>query len=180
MEVNIMEQYGFKLYSVGEKFDGVLVGEGGTFETRDNMCECTITLSNITDEEIKAVDKGPIYVSLSYIEDVIFVNINLNNVMSFNMPFNMALYKEFRLKNPGKQGYFMPVFLVDVDSSIIKAMRVLGFKNEFSQKLYELSKQQWEKGAKGYDEKVTRLIGTYTPKQLFENNVVYNVFGGSL
>ena len=90
-----MKQYGFELYSVGEKFERVLSGEGGTFETRDNMCECTITLSNITDEEIKAVDKGPIYVSLSYIEDVIFVNINLNNVMSFNMPFNMALYKKF-------------------------------------------------------------------------------------
>ena len=48
------------------------------------------------------------------------------------------------------------------------------------EKLYELSKQQWKKGTKGYEEKVTRLIGTYTPKQLFENNVVYNVFGGSL
>ena len=72
------------------------------------------------------------------------------------------------------------LFLVDVETNIIKAMRVLGFKNEFSQKLYDLSKQQWKNGAKGYDEKVTRLIGTYTPKQLFKNNVVYNVFGGSL
>lgn len=44
-----MKQYGFELYSVGEKFERVLSGEGGTFETRDNMCECTITLSNITD-----------------------------------------------------------------------------------------------------------------------------------
>lgn len=92
----------------------------------------------------------------------------------------MALYKEFRLKDPGKQGYLMPMVLVDFETNIIKAMRVIGFKNEFSKKLYELSKHQWVKGVKDYDSKVIRLTETYSPKQLFENNVAYNVFGGAI
>ena len=129
-------------FPVGDKFDKKIPHDGAIFEIHNNLCQCVIGLSNISKKEIAAVDRGKITFDLCYVDGIIFLCANFSGIMFFEMPFNMKLYDEFQLSDPGTNGYLMPVFLVDNETNTIMAMRGLGFKNEFSKKLYGFSKEQ--------------------------------------
>lgn len=91
----------------------------------------------------------------------------------------MALYKQFQLKSPGKNGYMMPIFLVDKESNILCAMRAIGFNNEFSKKLYMYSKIQWDNPIRDYNRRLDFVRNRYQPKEVIRAAVAVNVFGGA-
>lgn len=165
-------------YSVGGKFDRKMLQDGAIFEIHNNLCQCVIGLHNISEKEIAAVDRGKITFDLCYVDGIIFMCANFSEIMFFEMPFNMKLYDKFQLTDPGANGYLMPVFLVDNATNTIMAIRGLGFKNELSRKLYELSKEQWIKGVEDYNTKLAEIYLTYPRSKLLDNSTAHNVFGG--
>lgn len=166
-------------YSVGEKYDKVMHRDGAVFETYQDMCFCSIGLSNASSREIRAVSEDCISVDLCETDGIIFVCISIGNVLSFDMPFNMCLYKEFSLKEPKGGGYLMPIILVENRTNIIKAIRVIGFDAMFSKKLYELSQNQWENGMADYDKKLAEVFLKYPTYALVDKSIACNKFGGN-
>ncbi len=165
-------------YSVGSKIDRPLDDEGGMFEIQDNVCHCIMGMRNITEQEAEAVSKGKVTVALSDINGIIFVIVKIDDILAFDMPFNMGNYDEFQLKEPNKGGYLMPIVFVDVDTQIIRAIRLVGFKNDFCQKLYELSQKQWECRITDYNERVNNIYKNYPTQALFKQGLIFNVFEG--
>ena len=51
----------------------------------------------------------------------------------------------------------MPIILVDRITGIIKALRVIGYDNKFSKKLYELLKTQWKNGVSDFENKIKKV-----------------------
>lgn len=168
----------FTFYAVGEKFDKTMADDGAILEISDNLCQCIIGLHDISEQELRAVEKGKIVATLTHKEGIIFLCLNIGGILTFDIPFNMGLYDKFELEYPGDFGYTMIIFLVDNATNIIKAMHAVGFKNLFSKKLYELSKQQWEHKIENYDEKLNRINLSVPRVELLKNQVACNIFGG--
>lgn len=180
-EVKMDKKYEFVRYSVGEKLENNLKEEGASFETYDNMCQCTIRMNNITDAEREAVESGRIICSLVSVNDVTYICMYLGNVLYYEMPFNMGLYKEFRLdKLEEGNGYLFFILLADHDSGIIKAMRAVGLSDNFSRILYNLSVNQWNNKIDDYDKRVAEIFEKYPTTTMLKNSLVYDVFGGAL
>ena len=173
----MMKKTGYTAYCVGDKFDKKLGGDGAILEINNNLCQCVIGLHNISKRELRAVEKGKITVTLTQVEDIIFFCLNIDDVLTFDVPFNMGLYNEFQLEDPGKYGYTMLIFLIDNATNRIKAMHAVGFKNKFSRKLYELSKIQWEHKLENYDVKLNRINFFVSTAELLKYQVACNIFG---
>ncbi len=173
-----MNNKGFTYYSVGEEFDRKMESDGAIFEIDDNICQCIIGLTNISPAEIEAVDKGRIEISLSYIDGVIYICASIDDILLFDMPFNMGLYEKFQLEEPENNGYLMPIFLVDNSTNIIKAIRVVGFNKEFSRKLYDFSKEQFENKITDYKARCTKIEKEYPTEKILQERLVFNVFDG--
>lgn len=173
-----MNNYEIEKYVVGEKFGRDIGGEGCIFETHDNLCEMIISLRNPRKKEIRAVERGTAKFVLSVVKGVIFLCVSFDESLYYEVPFNMALYKEFQLKEPGNNGYLMPIFLVDYDTNEIVAMRAIGFTNEFSKKLFQYSKEQWNNPIKEYNHKLDCLLDEYPMGEIAKSAVAINRFGG--
>lgn len=165
-------------YIVGEKF-GREIGEGCLFEIHDSLCSMTICLSNPTETEIRAVERGKMRVVLSYVNEVIFLCVMFDDCLYYEAPFNMSLYSKFQLEPPGDMCYTMPVFLVDKETNILCAMRAVGFSNDFSGKLYQYSKKQWDNPIREYDHKLKCITEQYAMGKIMKHAVAVNVFGGA-
>lgn len=172
-----MNNFEVEKYSVGDKF-GRELEEGCRFEINDNLCSMTICLDKPRAEEIKAVERGVMRTVLSYVDGVIFLCVLFDDCLYYEAPFNMALYKQFQLKPPGNECYMMPVFLVDKETNILCAMRAVGFSNDFSSKLYQYSKMQWDNPIKEYDHKLQCITEQYAMGKIMKHAVAVNVFGG--
>lgn len=165
-------------YVVGEKF-GREIGEGCLFEIHDSLCSMTICLSNPSEAEIRAVERGKMRVVLSYVNEVIFLCVMFDDCLYYEAPFNMSLYSKFQLEPPGDMCYTMPVFLVDKETNILCAMRAVGFSNDFSGKLYQYSKKQWDNPIREYDHKLKCITEQYAMGKIMKHAVAVNVFGGA-
>ena len=172
-----MNNFEVEKYSVGEKF-GREIDEGCLFEINDNLCSMTICLSNPTEAEIRAVEQGRMRVVLSYVNEVIFLCVMFDDCLYYEAPFNMALYSQFQLQQPGGECYMMPVFLVDKETNILCAMRAVGFSNDFSRKLYQYSKKQWDNPIREYNHKLECITEQYAVGKIMKHAVAINIFGG--
>jgi len=173
-----MNNFDVEKYVVGEKF-GRELEEGCRFEINDNLCSMTICLSNPTEAEIRAVERGKMNVVLSYVNEIIFLCIMFDDCLYYEAPFNMALYSQFQLREPGDECYMMPVFLVEKETNILRAMRAVGFSNDFSDKLYKYSKVQWDNPIREYDHKLECINEQYPMGKIMKHAVAVNVFGGT-
>lgn len=165
-------------FSVGSEMKPKMKEEGGVFETYDNVCLCIIGLENLKDEEIKAFNTSDITVTLTYVDRIIFMVVTIEDVAVLDMPFNMGQYNEFQLKEPIESGYMMPIILVDADTNIIRAIRLAGLPKDMSQKLYELSKEQWENKITDHNERIDRIYSNYTPQDLIKAGLIHNIYEG--
>ena len=151
-----LKELGMTCLGVGQKFDGKILGEGAVFDTDEYFNFCYIFLDTPSGREIKAVSSGKITLTLRLKDEVIYFHMEANGILDFWVPFNMCLYDSFRLTKPDNQSYIMPIILVDTKTKIIKALRVIGYDNRFSQKLYELAHKQWVSGVSDFDSKVNK------------------------
>ena len=117
-------------YQVGEKYDKVMKTDGAVFEMYDQNGVISISVTNLTEDEIFALDAGQLDIYLSVIEGIIFVVAEFKDKFIFDMPFNYGLYEKFELENPAPYGFTVSVIAVEGIDNTIKAMRVVGLDPE--------------------------------------------------
>lgn len=152
-----MKKLGMTCMEVGRKFDGAILEEGAVFETEEWLNLCYIFLDTPSEREIKAVSSGGIKLDIICYDEVIYFHFDADNILKFMAPFNMCLYSNFNLIKPENRSYIMPIILVDRITGIIKALRVIGYDNKFSKKLYELIKTQWKNGVSDFENKIKKV-----------------------
>lgn len=152
-----MKKSGMTCFQVGQKFNGKILSEGAVFETDEYLNLCYIFLDTPSEREIKAVSSGEIKLDIIGYDEVIYFYFNADNILEFMASFNMCLYSNFNLIKPENRNYIMPIILVDRVTGNIKAMRVIGYDNKFSKKLYELLKTQWENGVSDFENKIKKV-----------------------
>lgn len=172
-----MEKKEFTCYSVGEKYDKVMGGDGAVFEVADGQCIATVGLTDIADAELALLESAPLDCFLSVIDEIIFVNFVFGRKMIFNMPFNACLYAEFTLKNKYPYGYFVPVIVVENRTNIIKAMRVIGCDNEFSLSFFKLCEAQRKGKIENYDRRLQKVYDTYSETEILKSSFIANKLG---
>ena len=151
-----LEELGMTCFGVGQKFEGKILGEGTVFDTDKYFNFCYIFLDTPSEREIEAVSSGKITFTLRLEDEIIYFHMVANSILDFLAPFNMCLYDSFRLAKPINRNYVMPIILVDTKTKIIKALRVIGYDNRFSQKLYELAHTQWMNGVSNFYGKIKK------------------------
>ena len=154
--VKELKKLGVTFFGVGQKFEGKILGEGAVFDTDEYFNFCYIFLDTPSEREIEAVSSGKITFTLRLEDKIIYFHMVANSILDFLAPFNMCLYDSFRLVKPITQNYVMPIILVDTKTKIIKALRVIGYDNRFSQKLYELAHTQWVNGVSDFYGKIKK------------------------
>ena len=163
-----LKKLGVTCLHVGGRLERKMPVEGAVFEIEDSICMCYISLENPTRQEIDAVQNRAVDARLTSVDGILFVCLNIGGVLSFDMPFNMCLYDSFRLEEPAGHGYVMPIVFADQRTNVIKALRVIGFDESFSRKLYELCRKQWNEGVADYDIRLQAVNVRYTTRQLME------------
>lgn len=94
-------------YSVGDRFDKNLGGDGAIFEIHDDMFNIVIGMSDFTDEEIRILEAGKLDVYLSVVEGIVFITAKFAEMFIFDMPFNAGLYKEFDTERTEKTAWLV-------------------------------------------------------------------------
>lgn len=163
-----LKNLGVTCLHIGGRLERIMPEEGAVFEIEDSMCMCYISLTNPNKQEIDAVQNRAVDVRLTSVDGILFVCLNIGGILSFDMPFNMCLYDSFRLKEPVKCGYIMPIVFTDQRTNAIKALRVIGFDEPFSRKLYELCRKQWDEGVTDYSARLRTVNANYTTQQLMQ------------
>lgn len=170
-----MDNMEMKCYVVGEKYDKVMESDGAIFELYEENGFISITMTNLSDEEIAALNGGTLDIYLSVIEGIVFIVAEFKDMFIFDMPFNYGLYKDFKLKNPAPYGFTVPIVAVEGNDNVIKAMRVVGLDADFSRKLYTFAEKQWRNKMENYDEKLKSVYERYSAKDIIKYAIAKNV-----
>lgn len=161
-------------YSVGEKYDKVMERDGAVFEMNSNVGIITVGISNITSDEYKIMREGKLDLYLSVVDGIIFVTIDFEHKLVFDMPFNSALYDSFEMEHPLDKGYFVPVIIVENTTNMITAIRAVGLDNNFSTKLYRFAKEQWKNRIQNYDERLKNVYNRWSVEEIISFAVAKN------
>lgn len=170
-----MDNMEMKCYVVGEKYDKVMETDGAIFELYEENGFISITMTNLSDKEITALNEGALDIYLSVIEGIVFVVADFKDMFIFDMPFNYGLYKEFKLKDPAPYGFTVPIVAVEGSDNVIKAMRVVGLDADFSRKLYTFAEKQWQNKMENYDEKLKSVYERYSAQDIIKYAIAKNV-----
>lgn len=164
----------YTYYAVGEKYDRVMPGDGAIFELTEDGGFINIGFTGMTEKERKTIHEGNLDICLSVIEGLVFVTANFNDEIIFDMPFNAGLYPEFEIKEPIDSGYFVPIIAVENSNNVIMAIRAVGFDIDFSRKLYECAKSQWDNKIENFDERLQSIYARYNPKDIIKFAIMKN------
>lgn len=127
-----------------------------------------------------AIEAGTIKIDLCYIEGIIFLCLNIEDVLIFRTPFHMAQYTEFQLIRPETYGcYHMIILLVDSDSKEIYAKRIIALEKKICSQFYQLAQHQWKHKLSNYGDKLIEISDKYTTKQMVEEtSVAHTIISG--
>ena len=171
-------KYGLSQYGVGEKLNMKLSGEGVTMQFDYNIMECIITLKNVTQAEREAVSKGIIKAYLSYIEDFAFICLGIGDRLIYEIPLESHLLSDDEMAYMKNNNFMMPIVLVDFDTNIVQAIRVIGFNKDISKKIYNMIILERQSVSADYYKDVTQLFMKYTTKQVIAKSFAGQVFMG--
>lgn len=163
-------------YNIGEQIKRKVKGEGAVMEIINNTPFCHIFLKNLTDIEIEAVNRGVIIADLCYVDKVAFFCLTIGGILKYELPFNMCLYSEFQLKQLRQGCYAMPIVLLDADTNIIRAMRIIRFDKEFSDTMYNLAITEWKNRVSNYQVQLKIVFNRYTTDEIMAQSIAKQIF----
>ena len=168
MENNNTEEYGFTCFAVGEKFNKVMKQDGAIIELYDDCFVIHVAFTDIRKHELFDFTNASPELYLSVIEGIVFVTAAFGESILCDMPFNVGLYKEFTLKDPGSNGFLIPAVLIENRTNIIKGLRVIGVDPKFGAQLYKAVKKQWDNPIPNYDERLKSVYDRYSPQDIMQ------------
>lgn len=172
----MLSDYKLVQYTVGEKIELKIKGEGAVLEINNNNFLCHIVLKDISEREIEAVNRGVIIADLCYIDNIAFLCLSIGGILKYELPFNMSVYSEHMIKRLKQNCYLMPIVLVDADTNVVKAMRCIGFNKNFSEMIYKLAVAEWKNQIRNYDLRLRIIFNKYTTEELMAQSIAKQIF----
>lgn len=163
-----LKEYGITCFAVGEKFDKDMKQDGALIELYGDCFVVHVALTDIREQELFDFTNASPEMYLSVIEGIIFVTVTFGKSILCDMPFNVGLYREFTLKDPGTNGFLIPVILIENRTNIIKGVRAIGVDPEFGAQLYKAMKKQWDNPIPNYDERLKSVYDRYSPQDIMQ------------
>ena len=71
------KDFGFTCYQVGKPYDKIMRRDGAVLEICENLCMCSIGLTDVSMAEALAVERGKLKLSLTYVNGIIFLCANV-------------------------------------------------------------------------------------------------------
>lgn len=135
------------LYSVGSLFNEnktYYQEEGCQIDLNDTGLVLTMYFHGPSESEIKSVREGKFTIGFKKLDSVIFVSIKLGEIPHQTCPYTVHLSKNLsNIKYPNDgEGLPIQIFLINSDTGILEAMRVIGLSTKFSKELLDTVSNQ--------------------------------------
>ena len=149
--------------------------EGAYFEYSEAGPFLIFAFSWPTKEDIEAARKGRVELALYEAPPVIFILHKIRGLEQWSdSPFSIRLYdgmgKKFDWSEPIEegQGLGLNIVLVDADTGVLLALRLVGTSTEFARELRAAILRQIEApfSVTAYDSKINEVYTKYTSQQL--------------
>ena len=157
----------------GQKGTGI--SDGARLEYTKSGLMLVVHAKNPLQKEIESFSKKRVDLALYEKGQVIWFLFKIQGSLSWSdCPFSIKLNKDpyiidnFPRHLPGDQGLGLHMILVESSSGIIKAMRLVGLENRFSQEFCNMLQRQVESAfdLEKYVQEIKQVFSNFTPKQL--------------
>lgn len=158
-------------FKVGQKYhlDVSKQDEGVIFDFSNEGATLLMLYNSPYETEINNIRKGEVKLGMYQKNNILFMLYKFGSEAWIDAPYNVNLSGNYQLQEimPG-MGYSNHIILVNIRDGVIKAMRLIGWTEKFSQYFKEYVNQQrimpFDK--KSYDEKLNKIYRNYTTKDL--------------
>lgn len=164
---------------VGKNFPLTKMREGLLFDLKEEGFHLLAGMRNIEDFEVSAFRKGRINFHLSYVNDIIFLILEIEGVIGVSdIPFHIGLTRA-PLDILNEKKFPIWLFLIDIKDNTLKAMRLIGLSEEFSTILKQLIEKQMEKSfdKNEYDKNLIKIYNTFSPMDLKKMSTAHYISG---
>lgn len=143
--------------------------EGVTFDFDNSGGHLLIKLSNPSKSETSEVKKGKLSIGLCTYKDIVLLLYKFGSLEWMDVPYSIHLSDEYRFCDScNNKGFANYIYLIDANTGILKAMRLVSWNTKFSnvfQKEVEAQKLI-DFNAKSYDANLKTLYANYSTKDL--------------
>ncbi|MDI7165914.1 hypothetical protein [Leptospira santarosai] len=166
-----------KLYSPGR----TSWPEGNSYQCRSGSHELLLFLKKLGQSEIKSIKNGVASFGFLYEENIIFFLHKFYPDFPWSdCPYSIHLFaseQDRALPEVAQDGFAPPlqIFLIDAETGILKALRMLGFKEDFANQLRAVIADQALRpfDKREYEEKVQALYEKYpTTDSMLKNAII--------
>ncbi|MZK49025.1 hypothetical protein [Clostridium beijerinckii] len=165
---------------IGELFnEGVTkYKEGIVFDIDDNGCNLIIRFNSPSNNEVKAIKQGSLKCGYYTEKEAIFMLFKFDGIEWMDAPYSVELSKKLTKIheiNDG-QGLALNIYLIDADTGILKAMRLIGLPTAFSRKIKVIVERQRSMPFENYYQTINAVYMKYPTKKLVDYaDVICNV-----
>ncbi|HZK18932.1 MAG TPA: hypothetical protein VFD15_06415 [Clostridia bacterium] len=160
--------------------------EGATFEYSELGPVLVFAFGNPAPEEIQAVKKGRVDLALYESPPVLFILHKIQGLEQWSdSPFSIRMYdnmgKVFDFGEPIRDGMglVLHIVLVDADTGVLVAQRIIGTPTEFSRDIRAAILRQIEQpfSPESYHRKIDNIYRTFSTKELLRRATTYRMRG---
>ena len=163
-------------FQVGEKFPLPEVNwEGAVFSIEPYTMILTYRYKNPTEEEIQEFKNGPFELAVTELRNIIFFLSRFGNLGWADAAYNPNLSDSVKTLPElveGNLGYSVDCFLVDLDTNILVARRLIRMDPKFSLKFKKLIEQSIGRkdsfDREHFEETVQALYAQYSTRDLYK------------
>lgn len=152
--------------------------EGCVFDINDSSCNLIIRFITPSNNEVNAIKQGRFKCWYYTEKEAIFMLFKLEGIEWMDSPYSVELSKnltKIQEINNG-QGLALNIYLIDANTGILKAMRLVGLPTAFSRKLRAVIERQRSMPFENYYQTINEVYRKYTTKKLVEYaDIICNV-----
>jgi hypothetical protein len=165
LQVGKIFEEGKTKYQEGVKFD--FDQSGGTL---------FLFFKNPTGEEINSIQKGKLQIGMYENSKIIFMLFKFENMEWMDAPYNVHLSPPYELQFIRNGiGYGMTIFLINANTGILEAGRLIGWRTDMSRKFKEAVECQrsYRYDTFKYTQTLNQVYGNYSTKDMVERADIY-------
>lgn len=152
---------------VGENFPLARVKEGAMIDLKEDGFHVFVGFHDVTDKEVLDFRKKKLQLDLSFINGIMFFVLEVGDSILADMPFHTGLIRppsaiDAVTERSSANNYSLNLFLVDVKDNTLKAMRIIGLSEKFSEVIENLMNKQLEAtfDKATYNKELNRIFNT--------------------
>lgn len=165
-------------FEVGEPFPLPMPqGEGVTFSVEPYTLMLVYHYDKPTEEELNEFREGPFRMAVTELKKVLFIVTQFGRMNWADVPYSTQLSersKELPELSENHKGYSLDCFMVDADTHVLKAHRLVRLTPDFSRKFRSLLLDDMAKDfdPAAFDQAVKEVYRDYSTKELLKLSLI--------